>query len=65
MESLNDETQNSANAPGENARGSTEQTLALLALLEHGRRQIEAGNFTPAGEVFAELEEMDRQAGII
>jgi len=65
MESANDETQNSANVPGKNARGNTEQTLALLALLEPGRREIEAGNFTPAGEVFAELEEMDKQAGII
>jgi prevent-host-death family protein len=41
-----------------------QQTVALLKILAMGQKDIEAGNFTPAEEVFAELERMDREEGI-
>lgn len=34
-----------------------EETLSLLKLFAMGNRQIEAGQYRPAGEVFAELDE--------
>jgi prevent-host-death family protein len=42
----------------------TQQTLALLKLLTLGRKDIEAGRFIPANEVFAELEQMDKDDGL-
>ncbi|WP_322042643.1 type II toxin-antitoxin system Phd/YefM family antitoxin [Paraburkholderia sp. J67] len=42
----------------------TQQTLALLKLLTLGRKDIEAGRGTPASEVFAELEQMDKDDGL-
>jgi len=42
----------------------TQQTLALLKILTLGRKQIEAGHFIPASEVFEELEQMDKDDGI-
>jgi prevent-host-death family protein len=41
-----------------------QQTVALLKILAMGQKDIETGNFTPADEVFAELERMDRDEGI-
>lgn len=41
-----------------------QQTLALLKILTLGRKEIEAGRFTPASEVFAELNQMDKDDGI-
>lgn len=38
-----------------------EQTLALLRLLAEGNRQIEAGDFRPVEEVFAELDSDDER----
>ncbi|MFN3544557.1 MAG: type II toxin-antitoxin system Phd/YefM family antitoxin [Thiobacillus sp.] len=38
-----------------------EETLALLKILALGNREIEQGNFRPAGEVFDELEREDAQ----
>jgi prevent-host-death family protein len=37
-----------------------EETLALLKMLAMGNKQIEAGEFQSADEVFAELEQADR-----
>jgi prevent-host-death family protein len=42
----------------------TQQTLALLKLLTLGRKDIEAARFIPANEVFAELEQMDKDDGL-
>ncbi|POR56046.1 prevent-host-death family protein [Paraburkholderia eburnea] len=42
----------------------TQQTLALLKLLTLGRKDIEAGRVTPANEVFAELEQLDKDNGL-
>lgn len=42
----------------------TQQTLALLKLLTLGRKDIEAGRLIPANEVFAELEQMDKNDGL-
>lgn len=36
-----------------------EETLALLKMLAMGNKQIEAGEFQPADEVFAELDNAD------
>ena len=41
-----------------------QQTLALLKILTLGRKEIEAGRFVPASDVFAELEQMDKDDGI-
>jgi prevent-host-death family protein len=41
-----------------------QQTLALLKILALGRKEIEAGHVIPASEVFAELEQMDKDDGI-
>jgi prevent-host-death family protein len=41
-----------------------QQTLALLKILALGRKEIEAGHVFPASEVFAELEQMDKDDGI-
>ncbi|WP_233880115.1 type II toxin-antitoxin system Phd/YefM family antitoxin [Paraburkholderia flagellata] len=41
-----------------------QQTLALLKILTLGRKEIEAGRFVPANDVFAELEQMDKDDGI-
>ncbi|HKT98335.1 MAG TPA: type II toxin-antitoxin system Phd/YefM family antitoxin [Paraburkholderia sp.] len=41
-----------------------QQTLALLKILALGREEIEAGHVIPASEVFAELEQMDKDDGI-
>lgn len=38
-----------------------EQTIALLQLLAHGRREIEEGRVIPAGDVFARIEALDRE----
>lgn len=38
-----------------------EETLALLKLLAMGNKQIEAGEFRPADEVFASLENEDQE----
>jgi hypothetical protein len=64
MESTNETTQR-AGALGEKPRVDPDQSRALLALLELGRKEIAAGNFVPASEVFAELEKMDEEAGFI
>ena len=40
-----------------------QQTLALLKILALGRREIEADHVIPASEVFAELEQMDKDDG--
>ncbi|OZI70972.1 type II toxin-antitoxin system Phd/YefM family antitoxin [Bordetella genomosp. 12] len=37
-----------------------EQTIALLQLLAHGRREIEEGRVVPAADVFAQIEAMDK-----
>jgi prevent-host-death family protein len=42
-----------------------QQTLALLKILTLGRREIEAGEVIPADDVFAELEQMDKDDGIV
>jgi len=36
-----------------------QETLALLKLLALGHKEIEAGQFRPAGDVFADLESED------
>ncbi|MFX1684589.1 type II toxin-antitoxin system Phd/YefM family antitoxin [Paraburkholderia sp. A2RI-6] len=41
-----------------------QQTLALLKILALGRKEIEAGQVVPASEVFAELEQMDKDDGL-
>ncbi|WP_413186351.1 type II toxin-antitoxin system Phd/YefM family antitoxin [Paraburkholderia sacchari] len=41
-----------------------QQTLALLKILALGRKEIEAGHVLQASEVFAELEQMDKDDGI-
>ncbi|OZI52113.1 type II toxin-antitoxin system Phd/YefM family antitoxin [Bordetella genomosp. 5] len=38
-----------------------EQTIALLQLLAHGRREIEEGRVIPAADVFARSEALDRE----
>lgn len=38
-----------------------EQTIALLQLLAHGRRDIEEGSVVPAADVFAQIESMDKE----
>jgi prevent-host-death family protein len=38
-----------------------EQTLALLKILALGNREIEKGRFRPVEDVFAEIDEEDRQ----
>jgi prevent-host-death family protein len=38
-----------------------EETLALLKMLAMGNKQIEAGEFQSADEVFAELDQADRE----
>ncbi|OZI42488.1 prevent-host-death protein [Bordetella genomosp. 5] len=38
-----------------------EQTIALLQLLAHGRREIEEGRVIPAADVFARIEALDRE----
>lgn len=38
-----------------------EQTIALLQLLAHGRREIEEGRVVPAADVFAQIEVMDKE----
>lgn len=38
-----------------------EQTIALLQLLAHGRREIEEGRVVPAADVFAQIEAMDKE----
>jgi prevent-host-death family protein len=37
-----------------------EQTIALLQLLAHGKREIEEGEVISADDVFAEIEALDR-----
>lgn len=37
-----------------------EQAIALLQLLAHGRKEIEEGRVTPAADVFAQIEAMDK-----
>ncbi|MBO1015634.1 type II toxin-antitoxin system Phd/YefM family antitoxin [Achromobacter sp. SD115] len=37
-----------------------EQAMALLQLLAHGRKEIEEGRITPAADVFAQIETMDK-----
>ena len=37
-----------------------EQAMALLQLLAHGRKEIEEGRITPAADVFAQIEAMDK-----
>ena len=37
-----------------------EQTMALLQLLAHGRKEIEEGRITPAVDVFAQIDAMDK-----
>jgi prevent-host-death family protein len=39
------------------------QTIALLKILAMGQKSIEAGQCTSAGDVFAEIERMDREGG--
>jgi prevent-host-death family protein len=39
------------------------QTLALLKILAMGQKTIEAGHCVSAGDVFAEIERMDREEG--
>jgi prevent-host-death family protein len=41
-----------------------QQTVALLKILAMGRQEIAAGKLTPASDVFAELEQMDKDEGI-
>lgn len=38
-----------------------EETLALLKILALGNREIEQGRFRPVDDVFAEMDEEDRQ----
>lgn len=42
----------------------TQQTLALLKILTLGRKEIEAGRFVSTSDVFAELDQMDKDDGI-
>ncbi len=37
-----------------------EQAMALLQLLAHGSKEIEEGRITPARDVFAQIEAMDK-----
>lgn len=37
-----------------------EQALALLQILAHGQREIDAGQVIPADEVFARIEALDK-----
>ena len=39
------------------------QTIALLKILAMGQKSIEAGQCMSAGDVFAEIERMDREEG--
>jgi prevent-host-death family protein len=41
-----------------------QQTVALLKILAMGRKDIEAGNYKSAADVFAELDRMDKEEGI-
>jgi prevent-host-death family protein len=41
-----------------------QQTLALLKILAVGQKQIEQGKFRDIDDVFAELDELDRQEKI-
>jgi prevent-host-death family protein len=41
-----------------------QQTVALLKILAMGRQEIAAGKLTPASDVFAELEQMDKDEGL-
>lgn len=38
-----------------------EETLALLKILAMGNKEIEAGAFRPAADVFADLDKADRE----
>lgn len=38
-----------------------EQTITLLQLLAHGRREIEQGRMVPAADVFTQIEAMDKE----
>lgn len=38
-----------------------EQTIALLQLLAHGRKEIEEGRITPASDAFAQIEALDQE----
>jgi prevent-host-death family protein len=40
------------------------QTIALLKILAMGQKSIEANQCTSAGDVFAEIERMDREEGV-
>jgi prevent-host-death family protein len=40
------------------------QTLALLKILAMGQKTIEAGQCMSAGDVFAEIERLDREEGV-
>ncbi|WP_321930669.1 type II toxin-antitoxin system Phd/YefM family antitoxin [Paraburkholderia guartelaensis] len=41
-----------------------QQTLALLKILTLGRKDIEAGRYIPASDVFTELDQMDKDDGM-
>jgi prevent-host-death family protein len=41
-----------------------QQTVALLKILAMGRQEIGAGKVTPASDVFAELERLDKDEGL-
>lgn len=40
--------------------GDLNQIMALVQLLTNGRKDIDEGRITPAADVFAQLEAMDR-----
>jgi len=41
-----------------------QQTVALLKILALGQKEIAEGRTTPAEEVFAELDRMDKEEGV-
>jgi prevent-host-death family protein len=41
-----------------------QQTLALLKILAMGQKNIEAGEFLSAADLFTEIERLDRQEGV-
>ncbi|MGK8204496.1 hypothetical protein ACRS8P_17835 [Burkholderia cenocepacia] len=42
-----------------------ENSIALLAILELNKKDIEAKNYHSVEEVFAELDRLDREEGVI
>ncbi|HDR9102665.1 TPA: hypothetical protein QDB40_004864 [Burkholderia vietnamiensis] len=44
---------------------NNEETIALLSILELNKKDIEQKNYRSVDEVFAELDRLDKQEGVI